>query len=103
MVYLQLKSKILINPLMTIHATIIAVCSSPLITHTPLRVTTTRGHVGSVAIYRCMNPAYTLMGSSTRKCLRNGTWSGSEPTCIIKFVYDLNDLFTSAIKSLNCA
>ena len=44
---------------MTIHATIIAVCSSPLITRTPLRVTTTREHVGSVAIYRCMNPAYT--------------------------------------------
>ena len=74
-----------------IYATINAVCSPPPINFTPLRVSITGGHVGSVATYRCMHPGYTLMGPSTRRCLRNGTWSGSAPTCIISmFVYDFN-------------
>ena len=78
-----------IDPLKTAYANIVPEWCSPLITHTPLMRGTTKGRlVGSVATYRCMHPGYTLMGPSTRECLRNGTWSGSTPTCISKYMYD---------------
>ena len=35
---------------------------------------------GSVAKYSC-KPGFKLVGTSTRKCLSNGYWSGKAPTC----------------------
>ena len=55
---------------------------------TPLSVTATGIQVGGVARYRCVTNSYTLIGPSTRQCLFYGTWSGSEPTCKSKVVYD---------------
>ena len=36
--------------------------------------------LGSRAMYTC-NSGYVLLGSVTRRCEADGTWSGSEPTC----------------------
>ena len=36
---------------------------------------------GSTATYNC-NQDYQLKGPATRTCLADGTWSGTEPTCI---------------------
>lgn len=35
---------------------------------------------GSKATYTC-NVGFTLEGEDTRKCQRNGVWSGEAPTC----------------------
>ena len=40
---------------------------------------------GAVASYECV-AGYTLEGSSTRTCQNDGSWSGSEPTCISKLL-----------------
>ena len=36
--------------------------------------------VGSVATH-CCDTGYTLNGGSTRSCQRDGSWSGSDPSC----------------------
>lgn len=36
---------------------------------------------GDVALYSCDAP-YSLLGSEYRICLRNGSWSDSEPLCV---------------------
>lgn len=40
--------------------------------------------IGGVARYSCSD-LYRLLGSSTRTCMINGQWSGTEPTCVCKF------------------
>ena len=35
---------------------------------------------GSVATYSC-DDGFTLMGTATRTCTSDGTWSGDNPTC----------------------
>ena len=46
-------------------------------------VDTTVVQPGDVAEYSC-DTLYKLEGDSIRICLRNGTWSGHEPTCVGK-------------------
>ena len=41
--------------------------------------------VGSVATYECFG-VYILQGEATQTCLANGTWTGSPPTCVCKFM-----------------
>jgi hypothetical protein len=41
----------------------------------------TTGATGDVATYAC-NAGYTLVGTSTRACLADGTWSGATPSCM---------------------
>ena len=36
--------------------------------------------IGSVATYSC-DDGFTLMGTATRTCTSDGTWSGDNPTC----------------------
>ena len=36
--------------------------------------------VGDIANYTCLG-VFDLVGDSTRECLPNNTWSGSQPTC----------------------
>lgn len=35
---------------------------------------------GAIAIYRC-DEGYKLIGSFTRNCLKDGSWSGKDPQC----------------------
>ena len=42
-------------------------------------------HPGSNAAYSC-EEGYTLVGDDTRKCQRNGQWTGSAPICESKFI-----------------
>ena len=37
-----------------------------------------------MASYECVNNDYTLIGPSTRRCLRDGNWNGTDPSCISK-------------------
>ena len=41
----------------------------------------------STAIYSC-NTGYTVTGDDMRECLENGLWSGSEPLCTRKCLYN---------------
>ena len=42
--------------------------------------------IGDEAIYIC-DENYELKGDSTRRCQRNGLWSGSVPVCECKSTY----------------
>ena len=44
------------------------------------RVFVTNRDIGGRATYTC-NSGFSLVGSSTRTCLSNGSWSGSQPIC----------------------
>ena len=44
---------------------------------------------GSTATYNC-NQDYQLKGPATRTCLADGTWSGTEPTCIGESVHTVS-------------
>jgi len=48
----------------------------------PWRVNVTVPYEGGVAEYQCVSNNYHLEGPSRRECLGDGTWSGSEPSCI---------------------
>ena len=56
----------------------------PLTNMSTLRVSMTEGYEGGMASYECVSSNYTLIGPSTRQCLRNGNWSGPDPSCISK-------------------
>ena len=43
--------------------------------------------INSVATYSC-NTGYTLTGDDMRTCLETGLWSGSEPICTGRLMYD---------------
>ena len=47
------------------------------------RVSVTTDDIGGRANYTC-NSGFRLVGLSTRTCLSDGTWSGSEPICNCK-------------------
>ena len=47
--------------------------------HGTVDVSTDR-QIGDIANYTCIG-GYDLTGDSTRNCLANSSWSGSEPTC----------------------
>ena len=49
----------------------------------------------SVATYSC-NSGYALNGDATRRCLGNGTWSGTIPSCVCKLPH-FNYLMTIII------
>ena len=50
------------------------------------QITYTNGlKVGSVATYACFQ-GYAINGSETQTCQADGTWSGSHPTCVCKFM-----------------
>ena len=65
------------------------VCSAHANTHNPAdlgtldngNVTFTNTTFDSVATYSS-NPGYALDGDATRKCLADGTWSATIPSCI---------------------
>lgn len=44
------------------------------------RVVQTGVSVGSLATYSCNSP-FQLVGSSTRQCQSDGSWSNGEPSC----------------------
>ena len=47
---------------------------------------------GEKVLYSC-EPGYWLIGSPERHCLKNGSWSGNQPSCIMPgntYVYNLN-------------
>jgi len=48
----------------------------------PLDVVVTSNTVGGVATYTC-GPGYELYGISQRTCQADGTWSGTQPTCLV--------------------
>ena len=48
------------------------------------RVSVTTRDVGGRATYTCSN-GFRMVGSSTRTCLSDGSWSGSEPVCECEF------------------
>ena len=55
------------------------------------RVSMTALNVGGTATYTCYN-GFSLVGSSTRTCLSNGSWSGSQPICNCRLNhYKFND------------
>ena len=56
----------------------------PLTNMSTLRVSMTARYEGGMASYECVSNNYTLIGPSTRQCLRNGNWSGPDPSCISK-------------------
>ena len=41
---------------------------------------------GNLALYSCQS-GFTLIGPSSRVCLRNGVWSGTEPQCRREYTY----------------
>ena len=43
-------------------------------------VTTTGNSVGDTATYTCKE-GYEVTGDATRTCQKDGTWSGTAPTC----------------------
>ena len=43
--------------------------------------------INSLATYSC-NTGYTLTGDDMRTCLETGLWSGSEPICTGRLMYD---------------
>ena len=62
--------------------------------------------VGDVANYTCLG-GFSLVVDSTRECLPNNTWSGSEPTCLILRKYlvckwNTYGYFSYTDDSLNC-
>ena len=40
----------------------------------------------SVATYSC-DPGYALNGNAKRRCLADGTWSGTIPSCVCKLTH----------------
>ena len=52
---------------------------------------TSRG-VGGNATYTC-NSGFRLVGTSTRTCLSDGSWSGSQPTCDCMFCIENTSWF----------
>ncbi|PIK46413.1 hypothetical protein BSL78_16732 [Apostichopus japonicus] len=44
---------------------------------------------GTIATYRC-DDGYTLIGNKNRTCLREGSWSGSEPYCVVLSCSDVS-------------
>ena len=59
-------------------------CQALTASATVIRVNMSATTAGAVASYECV-AGYTLVGSSTTTCQNNGSWSGSEPTCISKY------------------
>ena len=53
--------------------------------HNPDNGQITYTKVGSVATYACLE-GYTISGSETQTCQADGTWTGSQPTCVCKFM-----------------
>ena len=51
----------------------------PLDKTSTLRVSITAKYEGGVASYECVNNSYSLIGPSTRQCLRDGNWSETDP------------------------
>ena len=50
------------------------------------QVSLTTSTFGSVAMYTC-EEGYLVVGSATRECLANGSWSQQEPVCESKLLY----------------
>ena len=60
---------------------LLVTCSTLSIDHGSVTSVTT---VGSVATYTCDSGYVLLGGSQQRTCQDNGTWDGTEPSCICK-------------------
>ena len=41
--------------------------------------------IGSIAKYQC-NECFELKGNNNRTCQEDGTWSGTAPTCLGKYI-----------------
>ena len=67
------------------HLSYLTVCQVLTASATVMRVNVSATTAGAVASYECV-VGYTLVGFSSRTCQNNGSWSGSEPTCISKLL-----------------
>lgn len=63
------------------------------------QITMEKTSSGEVAKYSC-NENYNLIGSSTRTCQANGTWSGLQPECISMRSIFLNFSSTSILTNI---
>ncbi|RWS20964.1 hypothetical protein B4U80_14204, partial [Leptotrombidium deliense] len=46
---------------------------------TPTKV---MSHFGAEVFFECRNDTFVMLGDETRKCLRNGKWTGIQPVCM---------------------
>ena len=63
------------------------------------RVTVSSRSVGGVASYSCLS-GYSRIGTSTRTCQSDGSWSGQQPRCKLGIVQ--NDANVKHIHFIHC-
>ena len=56
---------------------------------------------GDKANYFC-NYGFTLSGNEQRVCQKDGTWSGSEPSCVRKFVTCMHVSYAVSVFTTAC-
>ncbi|RWS18314.1 hypothetical protein B4U80_12523, partial [Leptotrombidium deliense] len=58
-------------------------CDELIDSRTTLRTpSTAMAHFGVKVSYECQNKKFVMLGDKTRKCMRNGKWTGMQPICM---------------------